>query len=76
MADHVQNLEEKVEMLETRIADAEDRARRNNLRLRGVPESGHAGHDGVSNSPSTTQADTGMAYRLHETFLKALCSGP
>ncbi|CAH2221502.1 Hypothetical predicted protein [Pelobates cultripes] len=39
IADHFQSLEEKVELLETRIADAEDRARRNNLRLRGVPVS-------------------------------------
>ncbi|CAH2283384.1 Hypothetical predicted protein [Pelobates cultripes] len=39
MADHVQHLEEKVEKLDAQMADAEDRARRNNIRLRGVPES-------------------------------------
>ncbi|CAH2296609.1 Hypothetical predicted protein [Pelobates cultripes] len=39
MADYVQALEHKMEIMETRMVYYEDRARRNNLRLRGIPES-------------------------------------
>ncbi|CAH2247482.1 Hypothetical predicted protein [Pelobates cultripes] len=39
LSDHIQILQQKVEEMEIRMADYEDRARRNNLRLRGVPES-------------------------------------
>ncbi|CAH2301166.1 Hypothetical predicted protein [Pelobates cultripes] len=39
MADHVATLEHKIATMEARMADAEDRSWRNNLRLRGVPES-------------------------------------
>ncbi|CAH2282029.1 Hypothetical predicted protein [Pelobates cultripes] len=38
IADHVAALEQKVTLIEARMADAEDRSRINNLRLRGVPE--------------------------------------
>ncbi|CAH2252488.1 Hypothetical predicted protein, partial [Pelobates cultripes] len=38
IADHVAALEQKVTQIEARMADVEDRSRRNNLRLRGVSE--------------------------------------
>ncbi|CAH2292404.1 Hypothetical predicted protein [Pelobates cultripes] len=39
LATHVESLEEKLLLTESKLADMEDRSRRNNLPLRGVPES-------------------------------------
>ncbi|CAH2292402.1 Hypothetical predicted protein [Pelobates cultripes] len=38
LATHVESLEEKLLLTESKLADMEDRSRRNNLPLRGVPE--------------------------------------
>ncbi|CAH2311889.1 Hypothetical predicted protein, partial [Pelobates cultripes] len=38
MSGHLRALQNQMEQMEARVADQEDRARRNNLRLRGVPE--------------------------------------
>ncbi|CAH2295660.1 Hypothetical predicted protein, partial [Pelobates cultripes] len=38
IADHVQALEHKIELMEVHMADSEDRSWRNNLHLRGIPK--------------------------------------
>ncbi|CAH2320320.1 Hypothetical predicted protein [Pelobates cultripes] len=39
LATHVEQIEQKLTATELKLTDLEDRARRNNLRLRGIPES-------------------------------------
>ncbi|CAH2283846.1 Hypothetical predicted protein [Pelobates cultripes] len=38
LTDHMQSFSQQITDMEIKIMDAEDRARRNNLRLKGIPE--------------------------------------
>ncbi|CAH2320103.1 Hypothetical predicted protein [Pelobates cultripes] len=38
MVDHIQNIEQELESCQTKLMDLKDQSRRQNIRLRGIPE--------------------------------------